>query len=50
MSKLFLVGVKMTRRQRTLLDAEVRRRRKTDINASRSSLLREALMRLVGHA
>jgi uncharacterized small protein (DUF1192 family) len=49
MARLKLVAVKMTTRQIALLDAEVRRRRaKTaEVSASRSSVLRDALLRLV---
>jgi uncharacterized small protein (DUF1192 family) len=46
---LRLVGVKLTRHQLALLDAEVKRRRAqtAEVAASRSSVLRDALLRLV---
>jgi len=49
MARLKLVAVKMTAKQIARLDAEVRRRRAetAEVAASRSSVLRDALLRLV---
>jgi hypothetical protein len=49
MSSLYLVAVKLTKRQLRALDTEVRKRRKAtfDVTASRSSVLRDALEKLV---
>jgi Arc/MetJ-type ribon-helix-helix transcriptional regulator len=49
MSRLRLVAVKLTEKQLARLDAEVRRRRRetAEVAASRSSVLRDALVRLV---
>jgi Arc/MetJ-type ribon-helix-helix transcriptional regulator len=50
MSSLHLVAVKLTKKQLRALDAEVKRRRRStfDVTASRSSVLREALEKLMG--
>lgn len=46
---LHLVGVKLTKKQLVALDNEVRRRRHEtfEVAASRSSVLRDALLRLM---
>jgi hypothetical protein len=47
--RLRLIGVKLTKQQLDLLDAEVKRRRKStaEVAATRSSVMRDALIRLV---
>ena len=49
MARLRLVAVKLTAKQLATLDAEARRRRTktSEVAASRSSVLRDALVRLV---
>lgn len=49
-----IISVKLSKKQLALLDAEVKRRRRSELsvtlNTTRSSVIREAIVKLVTHA